>query len=338
MDPGDVLDGAGLVEVEDEAGGQDIGGLLAHHHRAPRALAGRLEPPLDALGVRGEPGAERLRGLVVQEVRGRVVQHFGLVDVDVQAVVGLHLQGGLDAAQGEALGRCVLEAHRLVPAPDLRQAGLRVVVLLGVVVAGNPPRRVVARHRELGELLPDLEVGQCVLQRELVAETEAVVIQAETHLHHGALAVRVAQVAGVVRVRDAHAPLRLARDFGRLLQRHQKLVVVVPDGRLLAPDRLPGLVERVEGRVGEGETAVQVLPVQQGVTQAGRKHNGLSGAVQRIFGDAVHDGELEFQLPVRAAENDGVGRHFRGLGPAGGEHGEGRQQKESFHIEGLLAA
>ena len=196
---------------------------------------------------------------------------------------------------------------------------------------------MVARHRELGELLLDLEVGQCVLQRELVAESEAVVIQAETHLHHGALAVRVAQVTGVFRVRDAHAPLRFARGFGLLLQRHQKLVIVVPDGRFLAPDRLPGLVEGVESRVGEGETAVQAFPVQERITQTGRQDDRLSGAVQRIFGDAVHDGELQLQLPVRAAEDDGIGRHFRGLGPAGGQNGKGRHEKDSFHIGWLIA-
>ena len=338
MDPGDVLDGAGLVQVQDEAGSQHVGGLLAHHHGAPRALARGLQPPLDALGVRGQVRREHEVLVVQVQVRGGIVQHLGLVDVDVQAVGGLHLQGRLHAGLGElGLRRAAGGTRHVLQLAHLRQLGLRGHELLRGVVARDPPGRVVARHRELGEFLLDLEVGQCVLQRELVAEAEAVVIQAETHLHHGALAVRVAQVAGVFRVRDAHAPLRLARRFGRLLQRHQKLVVVVADGRLLAPDRLPGLVEGVEGRVGEGETAVQVLPVQQGVSQAGRQHNGLSGAVQRIFGDAVHDGELELQLPVRAAEDDGVGRHFRGFGPAGGEHGEGRQEKDSFHIDGLKA-
>ena len=53
---------------------------------------------------------------------------------------------------------------------------------------------------------------------------------------------------------------------------------------------------------------------------------------------AVHDGELQLQLPVRAAEDDGVGRHFRGFGPAGGENGKGRQEKDSFHIGWLIAA
>ena len=197
---------------------------------------------------------------------------------------------------------------------------------------------MVARHGKFGKFLLDLEIGQCVLQRELIAEAEAVVIQAETHLHHGALAVRVAQVAGVIRIRDAHAPLRFAHGLRLLLQRHEQLVIVVPNGGFLAPDRLPGLVKRVERRVGEGETAVQAFPVQQGEAQAGRQDDRLSGAVQRVFGNAVHHGELQLQLPVRAAENDGVIRHFRGLGPAGGEHGEGRQEKESFHIEGLIAA
>ena len=186
---------------------------------------------------------------------------------------------------------------------------------------------MVAGHRELGEFLLDLEVGQCVLERELVPEAQAVVVQAETYLHHGALAIRVAQVAGVFGIRDAHAPLGRAGRLGLLLQRHKELVIMVPDGRFLAPDRLPGLVERVESRIGQGESAVQVVPVHEFEAQAGRQDDGLPGPVQRIHGNAVHDGELQRQLPVRAAEHDGLGRHLRGLGPAGGQQEHGRDKK-----------
>ena len=111
---------------------------------------------------------------------------------------------------------------------------------------------------------------------------------------------------------------------------------MVPDGRFFAPDRLPGLVQRVESRRRQDESAVQVVPVQQVEAQAGRQDDRLSGAVQRIFGNAVHDGELQLQLPVRAAEDDGVGRHFRGLGPTGGgQEGDRGKKKESFHIHWL---
>ena len=335
MDPGDVLDGARLVEVEDQTGGQHVRGLFAHHHRAPRALAGRLQAALHALGVRGQPRAEHVP-VRQKEVRRGIIHHLGLMDVDVKAVIGLHLQRGLDAVRRETLGRGVPETHRLVADLDSRQLGLRVVVLLGVIIPRNPPRRMVAGHRELGQFLLDLEIGQCVLLRELVPEAQAVVIQAETHLHHVALAGGVPQVAGILRVRHAHAALGGPGGPRSLLQRYKKFIVVVPDGGFLAPDRLPGFVQGAEGGSCQCEPAVQVLfRVQQRVTEAGRQDNRLSGAVQRIFRHAVHDGELQFQLPIRTAEDDRVGRHFRGLGPAGGHEKDGRKGKDSFHIDWL---
>ncbi len=163
---------------------------------------------------------------------------------------------------------------------------------------------MVAGHGELREFLPDLEVGQCVLLRELVPEAQAVVVQAEPDLHHGATF---------------------------LVERYEQFIVVVPDGGFLAPDRLPGLVEGVESRVRERKATVQVLsPLQQGITQPGGQDDGLARTVQRVLRHAFHDGELQFQLTVGAAEGEGIGRHLRSLGAAAGRQRgqrEGRERK-----------
>ena len=49
--PADILQGARLVEVEDEARAQHIGGLVAHLDGAPRGIAGRCEAAHIASGV-----------------------------------------------------------------------------------------------------------------------------------------------------------------------------------------------------------------------------------------------------------------------------------------------
>ena len=55
-------------------------------------MFGRLEIGLDTRGVGGEPGFEN-HVLVIQiEVHAGVVDQCGLMNVDVKAIVGLHLQ------------------------------------------------------------------------------------------------------------------------------------------------------------------------------------------------------------------------------------------------------
>ena len=51
---------------------------------------------------------------------------------------------------------------------------------MGVVIAGNPKRLVVAGHGELRMLLLDDKIVQVLLKRKLVTEAQPVVEQAET--------------------------------------------------------------------------------------------------------------------------------------------------------------
>ena len=91
VNPGDILDGARLVEVENQARGEHISGLLTHLHGAPGRVARGLHPPLVARSVRREPGTED-KGFVIEvKVHRRIIQHGGLVNVHVQSVSGFHL-------------------------------------------------------------------------------------------------------------------------------------------------------------------------------------------------------------------------------------------------------
>ena len=110
---------------------------------------------------------------------------------------------------------------------------------------------------------------------------------------------------------------------------------MIPNLRFLAPDGFPCLVKGVERGSGQGESLVEVIPANQFETQAGGQDDGGSGAVQRICRHAVHDGEFEFQLGVRAAEGKCVGGHFgrfRGTGACQQEESRQEEGAESVHI------
>ena len=98
LDPRCVLNLARLVEVQDEVRGQDVAGIVADHHRAPGRRAGSLQVALVALGIGREPRLKDHRLIIEVQVHTRVVYQGCLVDVDVEAVVGLHLERGLYAS------------------------------------------------------------------------------------------------------------------------------------------------------------------------------------------------------------------------------------------------
>ena len=229
--PAGVFNLARLVQVQYQARGQDVAGVVGNLYRAPGRVAGRLHVALLALGVGGEPRLKYHVLVVEVQAHARVVEQGGLVQVDVESVVGLHLQRGLHAGLAELVLRAV-GRHRLVKeAAYLAQAAAGVLIFLGVVVAGYPPGHVVARHGKLGVLFLDDKVVQVLLLRELVAQAHAVVVDAEAY--HD-----VAVVFGLVEC-------------------HGQLVVVVAYRALLAPHGAPRLVVGRCLGLGQREAVVE---------------------------------------------------------------------------------
>ena len=130
VNPAYILQSARLVEVEDETRGQHIGGTFADHHGSPRSGARCLDAAFVAGGVGTQPCTERISfwllaisywllvrkyGHRVPRVDGQVIQEFkmhrgvvergSLVDVDVEPVVGFHLQRRLHARFRESSPR-----------------------------------------------------------------------------------------------------------------------------------------------------------------------------------------------------------------------------------------
>ena len=52
---------------------------------------------LDAFGIGCQVDSEGAGIFFQIQIRGRVVEYAGLMEIDIQAAVGLQLQGGLDA-------------------------------------------------------------------------------------------------------------------------------------------------------------------------------------------------------------------------------------------------
>ena len=288
VNPRGVVERTGLVEVEDEVRGEHVAGVVGNHHRAPRRLAGRLHAALQAGGVGSEVALEFSRAGQLQVHRG-VVDAGRLMDVDVETIVGTHLQGSLhgvldgchrgvvpdDGVYHAFVGAVLVEAAALVErlllaSRDLAEARLLDGVFLRVVVGSDPPSHVVAGEGELRALLLDEEVVQVGLLRELVAQADAVVEDAEA---------------------DEELPFLLGLRQGRNI-----LDVVVADGARFAPYRLPGFVEGggLLALQGEAVEEVGLAHATRGVLVAGQleaqprgQDDGAAFVVERVGGHSA---------------------------------------------------
>jgi hypothetical protein len=180
------------------------------------------------------------------------------VDIDIESVLGLELQRCLHPSVGEDRSGRVALVCLAVFGYNRADAGKRsdvVLILLRIVVAGNPVGGMVGGHRKLGVLLLYHEIVERLLLRKLVAQSHAIVVNAETD---GDVAVG----GGLVQV-DGH------------------LVVVVADGCGLTPHGSPCLVEGRGLRGLNLETVHQVglFHAFRGVLVSGK----LQSEVGRVY-------------------------------------------------------
>ena len=87
-----------------------LAGIVHYLDGPPRALARGLHASLPALGVRSEGGNECQPVRVQYEMHAGIVDQSCLVNVDIEAVIRLHLKGGLHTGLGEnCLGKVVAD-------------------------------------------------------------------------------------------------------------------------------------------------------------------------------------------------------------------------------------
>ena len=183
-----------------------------------------------------------------------IVDAGSLVNIDVESVVGLHLERRLHTGFREHCHRRVSPVDRIVETTAyLGESRLLRLLLLRVVVAGKPPCLVVARHGKLGFLLLDDEIIEFALLGELIAQPHAVVIDTEADDH--VTRVHVESTSAFTR------PGCHLTGFPLLAERDGQLVVVVADSCGFSPHRGPRLVECRLGSVGNPEVAHQVVLV-----------------------------------------------------------------------------
>jgi hypothetical protein len=165
-EPADVAQPVGFVEVEDEVGrGVQRGRAVGELDGAPWRLERQRAFHLPAFRGGRELGAEAA-ALGAAQPHARIVDQRGLVEGDMQAVIGAH-------------------GHRRVRAGDLLDRGALVEVLVAVPFAGrDPPGGGGFGERELGQLLVDDRLGHRRLLGEGVAEADAVVEHPEHQVEH----------------------------------------------------------------------------------------------------------------------------------------------------------
>ncbi len=177
---------ARLVEIVNQVVGlaEHVARVVADGHRAPWRVARSLHVSLVACGIWCEPALEDHVLVVEVEVHRGVVDASCLVYVDVEPILCLHLQCRLHSRGREHGHGRVFPVDGIVQlCANLRQLALCRLLLLGVVVARQPPRGVVARHGKLRMLFLDDEIDQVFLCRELIAEPHANIVDTEADGH-----------------------------------------------------------------------------------------------------------------------------------------------------------
>ena len=219
--------------------------------------------PTIALRVRGKLYMEDHILVIQIEVNRREVNEGSLVEVDVHTLIRLEHQRRLYARLREGGLGAVLREGLVEEPTDLGETAVLVVVLLSVVVTGDPVRLVVARHSELGELaLDDVEVTT-LAAGELIAEAEPVIEETEADSYGIAVTL--------------------------LLERDEQFVVVVADRLDLAPDRLPGLIEGRLLRVRDLKSLVE------GLLRIGHLQTEMTGTDDLL---PIGEGEAVHRCPV----------------------------------------
>ena len=267
-----VAQGVGRVEVERRVVGDEVGRFVADHEQTPRRDVRGLGVDRDAGAPGRQVGLQRVAAGPLERHAG-VVDERGLVDGDDRPPLPLHRHRRVHEVGASR------ERHPLVEV-------LVAVLLLGA----DEPRRRVARDRELGQLVDDLEGAQSVLLGPLVAEADRVVEHADDEVHPPPVVV----------------------------QPEPQFVVVVADRLGLAPRLRPRLVDLLAGGLHQRGGGAQRVAIAQHYAQARRAEDRLP-----VAGDVV----AEVAVGVDGDDGAPVGR-VDGVGLGHGAGGEGRQRGE----------
>ena len=104
------------------------------------------------------------------------------MDIDIETILGLHLERGLNTGIREDGGRRIALVSFAVLRNNWTNTGQwsnLIFILLSIVIARNPVSGMIACHGKLGMLLLNDEIVQAFLLRELIAQTHTIIIYTE---------------------------------------------------------------------------------------------------------------------------------------------------------------
>ena len=85
MNPGHILIGTRLIQIEDQSAGKHLCSGLRNLHRAPWRIARGLHIPFPSLGIRSEKRSQGVGLLVHVEVHAGIIDESRLVDAHIQS-------------------------------------------------------------------------------------------------------------------------------------------------------------------------------------------------------------------------------------------------------------
>ena len=164
LDPRNIAQLVGLVQVQDHVIHVEAGGVVGDGDGAPGGGEAGVARHLGRARPRRQIGSERI-ALGAGEIHAGIIDQRGFMQGDMGAVGQLHRH------------------HRLGGADRVERGAVVEIFLAVPLIGGLPPGRAALREGELGQFLGDVGVMEIGLIGQAVAEGDAIIEQAEGHIH-----------------------------------------------------------------------------------------------------------------------------------------------------------
>ena len=279
LDPRNIAQLVRLVQVQDHVVHVEAGGIVGDGDGAPGGGEAGVARHLGRACPRRQIGAESV-ALGTGEIHARIIDQRGLMQGDMSAVGQLHRHHGLGSADRVERG-AVVEIFLAVP-----------------FIGGLPPGGAALREGELGQLLGNVGVMEIGLVGQAVAEGDAIIEQAEGHIH-------------------------LALEIALLAEDQLQLIMMVADRDPFTPGLGPAGVAARLLAVGERQVALDLGRVGEHEAQTGIGDQRLAIALHGVAGAPLAieaDGEGDM-----AVGRGGPGHHIGARG--GGRERQGNERK-----------
>ena len=169
------------------------------------------------------------------------------MEIQIDSVSRFHLEGSLYTCRWKLVLWRIISNGSLHQTANFRKFGFRIIIFLSIVITGNPPGGMIARHSKLGMFVLYHKVNQVLLLWKLITESYAIIIYTKTKVH-------ITICSG-------------------LFQFNQQFVVVITNIFRLSPHRLPGFVEGRGRSFQDFKTIQQIIGILQFQSQgAGLNH------------------------------------------------------------------